>query len=217
MAANWARTRAIAATFGGEGGSGARRSSRVSLAAAATAASGEAPGSAESDLGVALVARLDGVERVVDGDLDHRLDARLLLRAAEARGDHLGDGVPVGHGVGRGRPGGRYREGEDDDERHHAQATVCGLLPVDSHVASPLRGGLGVPVGRRLAAAARQVDRLAINRTSTADEPPPRVRRPVVVQGVAGGRGCASRRRRASKPGSRRRLSKAGSPRPTTR
>ena len=35
---------AIAACFGGESGSGASSSSRVCLAAAATAASGEAPG-----------------------------------------------------------------------------------------------------------------------------------------------------------------------------
>ena len=46
----------------------------------------------------------------MNGDLDHGLDARLLLRAAEARRDRLGNGVPVGHDVGVGRS----RQGQED-------------------------------------------------------------------------------------------------------
>ena len=53
----------------------------------------------------------------MDGDLDHGLDARLLLRAAEARRDHLGDRVPVGHDV-----GGHSRQGQDRQERERQHA-----------------------------------------------------------------------------------------------
>ena len=73
---------------------------------------------------VALVARIDGVQRIVDRDLHHRLDARLLLRAAKAWRDQIGDEVPVGDDVG----GRQWRQGEDGNEDENRGSRHGSLL-----------------------------------------------------------------------------------------
>ena len=215
-------TRVDARLREGSGRAGASSVTSTSRAAAATAASGEAPRFARGVERVRTRAPVDGIQGVVDGHVRHGVDARFVERVVAGRDagrdrglarirvpgdDRIGGGRPVGVGRGGDRRESRRRDGSRRGARVSASASSRHPHAIARHEREGAKGRARSPRRRR-----RRRPRRSPSRSPRrwCARPARRVVPTRWRRGGSGVEGLGDRRGRGERPGGEARHNQAG-------